>query len=194
MSWLPWLLRIDRPGKVKPPRTRNQNTSNSSPNKKQEISNISNKMKEFEQLQSSRNLMSNVIDAEEDFIQLHSTNRCAGRCHCYSNMSSYQCNLYNNSVHNNIEDSDMIAYNARFSDSPTDNCPHISNCCKDLNPIVRELKFITNRMRREDELQEIISEWKFAAIVIDRLCLILFSGFAVISTAVCLLSAPHLIA
>jgi hypothetical protein len=26
------------------------------------------------------------------------------------------------------------------------------------------------------------------------LCLILFSGFAVISTAVCLLSAPHLIA
>jgi len=134
--------------------------------------------------------MSNVIDAEEDFIQLHSTNRCTGGCHCYSNINSYH-NLYH--IHNNAEDPDMIAYNSRLGDSPTDTCPNISNSLN-LNPITRELKFITNRMRREDELQEIIGEWKFAAIVIDRLCLILFSTFAVISTAVCLLSAPHLIA
>lgn len=60
--------------------------------------------------------------------------------------------------------------------------------------IMQELRFITNRLRREDDLSDIIGEWKFAAIVIDRLCLIVFSTFAIISTAVCLLSAPHLIA
>lgn len=60
--------------------------------------------------------------------------------------------------------------------------------------IMQEMRFITNRYRREDDLSDIIGEWKFAAIVIDRLCLILFSTFAVISTAVCLLSAPHLMA
>lgn len=148
-------------------------------------------MKEFGHIQSPRNLMPNAMDVEEDFIQLHSTNRCAGGCNCYSNTNSYHHNLYN--IHSNPEEVDTMPYNPRFSDSPTEPCPHISNCVKDLNPITRELKFITNRMRREDELQEIIGEWKFAAIVIDRLCLILFSGFAVISTAVCLLSAPHLI-
>ena len=60
--------------------------------------------------------------------------------------------------------------------------------------VMQELRFITNRLRREDDLSDIIGEWKFAAIVIDRLCLIVFSSFAVISTADCLLSAPHLIA
>ena len=60
--------------------------------------------------------------------------------------------------------------------------------------IMQELRFITNRLRRDDELGDIIGEWKFAAIVIDRLCLIMFSTFAIISLGVCLMSAPHLIA
>lgn len=62
------------------------------------------------------------------------------------------------------------------------------------NSIMQELRFIANRYRREDDLADIIGEWKFAAIVIDRLCLIVFSTFAVLSLAICLASAPHLIA
>ncbi|XP_075678307.1 neuronal acetylcholine receptor subunit alpha-7-like isoform X3 [Dermatophagoides pteronyssinus] len=62
------------------------------------------------------------------------------------------------------------------------------------NSIMQELRFITNRYRREDDLADIISEWKYAAIVIDRLCLIVFSTFAVLSLVICLASAPHLLA
>ena len=197
LTWLPWLLRIDRPGEVKPPsiESRAEQTSNSSPVKRTEIANISKKIKELEQLHATGNLMSHVMDGEEDFIQLHATNRCSGGCQCtaYSNIDSFPNNVYN--MQNRMEEPDISAYNTQISDSPTEaTCPHVNNAMKDLTPIVRELRFITNRMRREDELQEIINEWKFAAMVIDRLCLILFTSFAVISTAVCLLSAPHLIA
>ena len=58
---------------------------------------------------------------------------------------------------------------------------------------MREMRFITNRYRREDDVEGIIAEWKFAAIVVDRLCFIVFTTFAIASTAVFLLSAPHLV-
>ena len=191
LSWLPWLLRIERPGSVRPPSKRS-NKSNS-PMEKQEIANISNKIKELEQLHASRHLMGQVMDQDDEFIQLNATNRCSAGCHCYPNIDSFHSNVYN--MQNRCEEQDISVYNTQLSDSPTEQiCPQLSSCVRDLNPIIRELRFITNRMRREDELQEIINEWKYAAIVIDRLCLILFSTFAVISTAVCLLSAPHLIA
>lgn len=59
--------------------------------------------------------------------------------------------------------------------------------------LMQELYFLTNRVRREDDLSDIVAEWKFAAIVIDRACLIVFSTFAVLSLAGCLSYAPHLI-
>ncbi|XP_022248760.1 neuronal acetylcholine receptor subunit alpha-7-like [Limulus polyphemus] len=65
---------------------------------------------------------------------------------------------------------------------------------RELNSILKELRFITNRMKEEEQANDIVAEWKFAAMVIDRICLIAFSLFAIISSCVCLLQAPHLVA
>lgn len=40
---------------------------------------------------------------------------------------------------------------------------------RELHTILKELQFITNRMKKADEDDEIISDWKFAAMVVDRL-------------------------
>ena len=64
---------------------------------------------------------------------------------------------------------------------------------RELQCILKELKFITNRMKIRDEEEEIIMDWKFAAMVIDRFCLITFTLFTVITTIAVLLSAPHII-
>jgi len=64
---------------------------------------------------------------------------------------------------------------------------------KDIKSCLRELKYITNRMRKNDELEEIVQDWKFAAMVLDRLCFYGFTAFTIISTFVCLSSAPQLI-
>ena len=64
---------------------------------------------------------------------------------------------------------------------------------RELQCILKELKFITNRMKIHDEEIDIISDWKFAAMVIDRFCLITFTAFTVITTVAVLLSAPHVL-
>lgn len=75
---------------------------------------------------------------------------------------------------------------------------HVGACSgatanRELQCILKELKFITNRMKIHDEELEIMSDWKFAAMVIDRFCLITFTAFTVITTIAVLLSAPHVI-
>lgn len=65
---------------------------------------------------------------------------------------------------------------------------------RELSAILRELRYITGRMRREDRVNDIIAEWKYAAMVVDRVCLIVFTAFTVLSTCICLFSAPHLLA
>ncbi|GIX99141.1 hypothetical protein CDAR_406581 [Caerostris darwini] len=65
---------------------------------------------------------------------------------------------------------------------------------RELTAILRELRYITGRMKREDRSNDIIAEWKYAAMVVDRVCLIVFTAFSVLSTCICLFSAPHLIA
>ncbi|OUC47653.1 Neurotransmitter-gated ion-channel transmembrane region [Trichinella nativa] len=63
---------------------------------------------------------------------------------------------------------------------------------RDLAAILKELRYITDRMRKEDEEHEIISDWKFAAMAVDRLCLVIFTTFLLVSTCSILLAAPHL--
>lgn len=59
--------------------------------------------------------------------------------------------------------------------------------------ILEEVQFIAMRFRKQDEGEEICSEWKFAAAVIDRLCLVAFTLFAIICTFTILMSAPNFI-
>uniref|UniRef100_A0A8C6ZGT0 Neuronal acetylcholine receptor subunit alpha-7 n=1 Tax=Nothoprocta perdicaria TaxID=30464 RepID=A0A8C6ZGT0_NOTPE len=62
-----------------------------------------------------------------------------------------------------------------------------------LEKILVEVQFIAARFRRQDEGEEICSEWKFAAAVIDRLCLVAFTLFAIVCTFTILMSAPNFI-
>ncbi|XP_075214857.1 neuronal acetylcholine receptor subunit alpha-7-like [Lycorma delicatula] len=64
---------------------------------------------------------------------------------------------------------------------------------RELTLILKELRTITDKLRKEDEASEVTNDWKFAAMVVDRLCLIVFTLFTVIATIAVLFSAPHII-
>ncbi|ROT75683.1 nicotinic acetylcholine receptor subunit alpha 6 isoform 3a8a [Penaeus vannamei] len=125
LQWLPWLLRMNRPGKKITRKTIMMN----------------NKMRELElKERSSRSLLAN-------------------------------------------EGAPLLA-------------PHSSFCfqnTRELQNILRELRFITNQMRSNEDDTEIRHDWKFAAMVVDRFCLITFTLYTVISSVVVLLSAPHIV-
>ena len=44
----------------------------------------------------------------------------------------------------------------------------LSGTQRELHTILKELQFITSRMKKADNDSEIISDWKFAAMVVDR--------------------------
>ena len=99
---------------------------------------------------------------------------------------------------------------------------HVQKLFIHINCIIvpREVKFMTDRLKVKDEQNEIVSDWKFAAMVIDRslskantfsnihfhfhynslsltfpffrVCLIIFTTFTVTTTAAILLSAPYI--
>lgn len=65
--------------------------------------------------------------------------------------------------------------------------------CSLLSDVLDEVKYLVARVRRDAETQQACSDWKFAAMVVDRLCLWMFSVFTIVSTGAILLSAPHVV-
>ncbi|KAL7858011.1 hypothetical protein AOLI_G00181130, partial [Acnodon oligacanthus] len=63
----------------------------------------------------------------------------------------------------------------------------------DLAKILEELRYIARRFRNQDEDESVCNEWKFAAAVIDRLCLMAFSVFTILCTFGILMSAPNFV-
>ena len=64
---------------------------------------------------------------------------------------------------------------------------------RELSLILKEIKVITDKIRDDEEASAIESDWKFAAMVLDRLCLITFTLFTIIATLAVLAAAPHVI-
>ena len=61
----------------------------------------------------------------------------------------------------------------------------------ELRTIISHLATLTQQVRQQEELDAISQDWKFAAMIIDRLCLILFSASMALFTALTLLSTPN---
>ena len=64
---------------------------------------------------------------------------------------------------------------------------------RELSLILKEIRVITDKIRDDEDTAAIENDWKFAAMVLDRLCLITFTLFTIIATIAVLLSAPHII-
>ncbi|XP_075934825.1 neuronal acetylcholine receptor subunit alpha-7a [Anarhichas minor] len=63
----------------------------------------------------------------------------------------------------------------------------------ELAKILEEVRFIAKRFRDQDVDKSVCNEWKFAASVIDRLCLMAFSLFTILCTIGILMSAPNFV-
>ncbi|XP_073994249.1 neuronal acetylcholine receptor subunit alpha-7-like isoform X7 [Rhodnius prolixus] len=119
---------------------------------------------------SSKSLLANVLDIDDDFRHgpLQASSHTFIRAH--------------------EEDGTGVTGSVLHSQGVSCLGPH-----RELGQILKELRMITDKLRKEDEAAEITNDWKFAAMVVDRLCLIIFTLFTVIATIAVLFSAPHII-
>ncbi|XP_018022912.1 acetylcholine receptor subunit alpha-type acr-16 [Hyalella azteca] len=166
LQWLPWVLRMHRPGEKITRKTIMMN----------------NKMKELElkcppsfQERSSKSLLANVLDIDDDF-RAHTLPHPG---HTTNNSTSVGGIMRIPHTGHSVDDTHLVH-----------TC--MSQCTRELNLILKEIKVITDKLRKDDEEYEVTNDWRFAAMVVDRMCLIVFTLFTVTATVAVLLSAPHI--
>ncbi|XP_076277061.1 nicotinic acetylcholine receptor alpha6 isoform X4 [Lasioglossum baleicum] len=158
LKWLPSILRMSRPGK----KTTKKNIL------------MGNRMKDMElQERSSKSLLANVLDINDDFCHKNSANPPSG----------YIRPAFGTPI--------STGRPATVEDTSA-SLP-LNGMQEELHMILKELRFITDRMKKADDGEDVISDWKFAAMVVDRLCLFIFTIFTVLATIVILCRAPHII-
>lgn len=114
---------------------------------------------------SSKSLLANVLDINDDYFN-KSSNR-------------FKANNINKQTSNNECDEDED-----YSRDP--------NLVKrNLGAILKELKVLTQKIDDDEADEERILNWKFAAMVIDRLCMIFFSAATFLSTVIILLTSKN---
>mgnify|MGYP000665179811 CR=1 FL=1 len=126
---------------------------------------------------TTHSLLPNLFEPEDEY-RLHAENGV--------------CNL-NRGVSFSVPHDTTVTQ--QVSNSDIDRSKNFDTCVgRELMAILGELKKITSKLKQEEEDTDVKNEWKFAALVIDRLCLWICCAATFISTAAILLSAPHLIA
>ncbi|KAK4467828.1 hypothetical protein MN116_008751 [Schistosoma mekongi] len=101
---------------------------------------------------------------------------------------------FNNELSNNSKNNSSHNIHLNQSNQNELNKDPLNIYKPDLELIITELHFITKKLR-DNEYESLVSlEWKFAARVIDRFCLVIFSVCNIVVTFAILCSAPNLIA
>ncbi|XP_060664168.1 neuronal acetylcholine receptor subunit alpha-7 [Drosophila nasuta] len=181
LCWLPWILRMSRPGRpliLEFPTTPCSDTS--SERKHQILSDV--ELKE----RSSKSLLANVLDIDDDFR--HNCRPMTPGGTLPHNPAFYR------TVYGQGDDGSIGPIGStRMPDAVTHHTCIKSSTEYELGLILKEIRFITDQLRKDDEDNDIANDWKFAAMVVDRLCLIIFTMFTILATIAVLLSAPHII-
>jgi len=187
LQWIPWALRMGRPGEKITRKTIM----------------MQNKMKELDlKERSSKSLLANVLDMDDDF-RPSSTLPHSSHIHPHHPSHTHPPQM-NNATGNNSMNSNAFARvpsagglpslpGLNSSASGADESSFPPGAFRELSLILKELRVITDKIRDDEDTAAIENDWKFAAMVLDRLCLLTFTAFTIIATIAVLLAAPHII-
>jgi len=172
LQWIPWVLRMARPGEKITRKTIM----------------MQNKMKELDlKEKSSKSLLANVLDMDDDFVP----SSTMPHIHSHNNSNNQNANAGQQKNGGFIRVSSNVPTNEESNNMNSSSYP--SGVPRELSLILKEIKVITDKIRDDEEASAIESDWKFAAMVLDRLCLITFTLFTIIATLAVLAAAPHVI-
>ncbi|XP_044765672.1 neuronal acetylcholine receptor subunit alpha-7 [Coccinella septempunctata] len=181
LYWLPWILRMNRPShtaSADPLPQSSRPASVATDRKPLHFQDA--ELKE----RSSKSLLANVLDIDDDFR--HNHRGVGGGTGTLTSLPT--ATIYRNVYRQNEDNSN----GGRLQESYVSNHSCVS-ADYELALILKEIRFITDQLRKEDMAADITRDWKFAAMVVDRLCLIIFTLFTIIATLAVLFSAPHII-
>ncbi|XP_025207881.1 neuronal acetylcholine receptor subunit alpha-7-like isoform X4 [Melanaphis sacchari] len=177
LVWMPCLLCMSRPNRDDPP----GNGNKSSDCKNKSAASSIHHLPDLEfRAKSSRSLLANVLDLDDDLRS--STRSYPGARSQVAPMPEHVM------VEQQQQQHTMLSGGGGAASATSCLGPH-----RELSLILKELRMITDKLRKDEEDEEITNDWKFAAMVVDRMCLYIFTFFTVAATIAVLMSAPHVI-
>ncbi len=139
----------------------------------------------------SLSLMSNIRDIDNLIPRLtdsgYNVIRQSETSTAYQN-NCHNCNSAHSSVRTTSFDEKLIGGGASLHQTP--NCHNLRS---EVLALLNELRFITRKMKEDGDEKEQMNEWKFAAMVVDRLCFWLFLLYLVCFTGAIFLSPPTIL-
>ncbi|KRZ83754.1 Cullin-3 [Trichinella sp. T8] len=93
----------------------------------------------------------------------------------------------NSNIHNDIRNDLEPLLNRKETPIQRTN-----DICHLLEQLIADVRYIREFVKNEEEEQEARNDWKFAAMVVDRICLIAFSFVILVSTIGIFSSSPHI--
>lgn len=142
---------------------------------------------------SSKSLLANVLDINDDF-GIGGTkkyiNRNSNRVNFKQQFNSNSIQYMTNNQVNLKRDNSNLSGNG--ADIFNDNKGDINSVRKNLSSILKEIRLITQKLKDDEEDEAKSLNWKFAAMVIDRLCLVVFSFATIFSTIFILFTSKNI--
>jgi nicotinic acetylcholine receptor len=124
---------------------------------------------------SSKSLLANVLDINDDYF-----NKSSSRFKSRPNSDSY------------VPHARPVPPGFNKPESDEEDYANDPNPIKrNLGAILKELKTMTQKIEDDEADEEKILSWKFAAMVIDRMCMVIFSIATFLSTALILLTSEN---
>jgi hypothetical protein len=163
----------------------------------------------------SKSFLSNALDLSDQFqiigtklsyynnIKKHQSGCSSGYCTCstsgrggFNINSNNQTSLKTSNYKNNINNNEYSFERSSSPPSPnhkinTNPSTDVAPLKKTLHNILKELRFITQKVKDDEEEEGRQLGWKFAAMVIDRLCIIVFTVATFISTIAILFTSKN---
>lgn len=188
LVWMPCLLCMSRPN-----RDEDSSNGNKSDKNKSTASSIHHLPDMEFRAKSSRSLLANVLDLDDDLRS--STRSYPGARSQVAPMPEHMVEQQHTSIMMGTISGgggscggSGVAGAAAAVAAASCLGPH-----RELSLILKELRVITDKLRKDEDDEGTTNDWKFAAMVVDRMCLYIFTFFTVAATIAVLMSAPHVI-
>lgn len=187
LVWMPCLLCMSRPNRDEPP------SNGTKADKNKSTASSIHHLPDLEfRAKSSRSLLANVLDLDDDLRS--STRSYPGARSQVAPMPEHMVEQQHASMM--MGGGGGVAGGGGGTAAGAASAVAAASCLgphRELSLILKELRMITDKLRKDEEDEETTNDWKFAAMVVDRMCLYIFTFFTVAATIAVLMSAPHVI-
>lgn len=136
----------------------------------------------------SLSLMSNIRDIDNLIPRMHDGYSVIRQSETTYQNNCHNCNSAHSSVRTTSFDEKLIGGGVTSHQTPT-----CHNLRSEILAVLNELRFITRKMKEDGDEKEQMNEWKFAAMVVDRLCFWIFLLYLVCFTGAIFLSPPTIL-